>query len=159
MNEDISSMTSTIKEKDWDKEVTPKKTVSKSPEVRISPRFGGEKNKIVGGSSARKLFGQGGSEPTQKSVVGDNLRKISSSTPVEVDDDFDKEYWLNNMKENDKTKILKLQQLSDEDNEDASKVFKKESEYYKKFQADNPEFEDEPAELFDDSNLVQPLNP
>ncbi|XP_026378907.1 uncharacterized protein LOC113273389 [Papaver somniferum] len=32
-------------------------------------------------------------------------------------------------------------------------------QYYKDFQADNPEFEDEPGELFDDSDFVQPLDP
>lgn len=129
---------------DWDKEVTPKKAVSKSPQVRRILRFGGDKNISVGGSTARKLFGQGSSQPTQESVVGDNLRGRSNSTPVqvdgepvEVDDDFDQEYWLNKMKENDET-VIQLENKevdechpvedpeaatsynSDEDNEDAS---------------------------------------
>ncbi|KAI3861301.1 hypothetical protein MKW92_022096, partial [Papaver armeniacum] len=30
---------------EWDKEVTPKKTTSKSPQVRRSPRLGGDMNK------------------------------------------------------------------------------------------------------------------
>ncbi|XP_026438072.1 uncharacterized protein LOC113336639 [Papaver somniferum] len=154
---------------------------------------------------SRKLFGKGSSQPTQESVVGDNLRGRSNSTlvqvdgePIEIDDDFDPEYWLKKMKENDEIAIqLENKEVdechpvedpkaaaaynSDEDNEDASdaehvgdettdednddssddgvelndqgKECEEDPEYYKKFQADNPEFEDEPGELFDDSDL------
>lgn len=46
-----------IKNPEWD--VTPKKSVSKSPQVRRSPKLGGDKNKSDDGGTARKLFGQG----------------------------------------------------------------------------------------------------
>ncbi|KAI3948601.1 hypothetical protein MKW92_033997, partial [Papaver armeniacum] len=101
-----------IKNPEWEvtpkKTITPKKTVSKSPDqVRRIPRLVGEKNKSVGGATSRKLFGQGSSQPTQASVIGDNLREGSSSTPVQVDEElfevddefFNEEYWLKKMKE------------------------------------------------------------
>ncbi|RZC70819.1 hypothetical protein C5167_033984 [Papaver somniferum] len=137
-----------VQNPEWDKEHTPKKTAPKSPQVRRSPRLEGKNNKSVGGSSARKLFGQDCSQPIQASVVGDNLRRGTSSKPVlvdeepvQVDDDWDEDYWLQKLKENDEI-VVQLENKevdechpvedpeaaaaaaynSDEDNEDASDV-------------------------------------
>ncbi|XP_026431706.1 uncharacterized protein LOC113328927 isoform X2 [Papaver somniferum] len=98
---DISFMAATgnvqVNNSEWNKEVTPKKTTSKSPQVRRSSRLGCDKNQSAGGCSARKLFGHGSSQPTQTSVVGDNVREGSSNTPVVDDDYFDEEHWYDEL--------------------------------------------------------------
>ncbi|RZC49127.1 hypothetical protein C5167_017552, partial [Papaver somniferum] len=42
---------------------------------------------------------------------------------------------------------------------DQGKEGEEDPQYYKDFQDDNPEFEDEPSELFDESDFVKPLDP
>ncbi|RZC86327.1 hypothetical protein C5167_007512 [Papaver somniferum] len=120
-----------VNNSEWNKEVTPKKTTSKSPQVRRSSRLGCDKNQSAGGCSARKLFGHGSSQPTQTSVVGDNVREGSSNTPVVDDDYFDEEHWYDELviqvenKEVDECHPVEDHEAvvaynTDEDNEDTS---------------------------------------
>ncbi|RZC48315.1 hypothetical protein C5167_041272 [Papaver somniferum] len=95
----------------WDK-VSPKKVASKPPQVR------------------RRLGLEDSSQSTQASVVGDNLRGRSSSTPVPF-------YADNDDSDNDGVEV-----------NDQGKEGEEDLEYYNNFRADNSEFDDEPGDLY-----------